>query len=157
VLFLDEPTAGVDPLAREQFWDLVHRLAHQRSVAVLVSTHYMDEVSHCDRLGFMQRGRLVALGPPRELARQAEADAGPMVAVDAEDFARAFGVLRARFLGAMLYGRRIRWQSVRPAADAAEAEARLAAAGIPGRATVQPLSMEDTFISVLRAAGEGGG
>jgi ABC-2 type transport system ATP-binding protein len=155
VLFLDEPTAGVDPLARRQFWDLVHRLAHEQGVAVLVSTHYMDEVAHCDRLGFMHEGRLVALGRPGELARRAEGLGGPMVAVETPDFARAFVVLRERFPRAMLYGRRIRWQSADPAGDMAAARQALAAAGVASSASVQPLSMEDTFVSVLRAAGLG--
>jgi ABC-2 type transport system ATP-binding protein len=152
VLFLDEPTAGVDPLARRQFWDLVHLLAHRRGVTVLVSTHYMDEVAHCDRLGFMHEGRLVGLGRPDALARQAEDSGGPMVAVETPDFARAFVLLRHRFPGAMLYGRRIRWQSERPEHDIEEVRAALADAGIPARTAIQPLSMDDTFLSVLRAA-----
>jgi drug efflux transport system ATP-binding protein len=157
VLFLDEPTAGVDPLARRQFWQLVHVLAHQRGVAVLVSTHYMDEATQCDRLGFMHEGRLVAVGGPDELTRRAESTAGPMVAVEAADFARAFVVLRERFPDAMLYGRRIRWQSRRPEDDVRQVSAALAGAGVAGHAEVQPLSMEDTFVSVLRAAGLGRG
>jgi ABC-2 type transport system ATP-binding protein len=157
VLFLDEPTAGVDPLARRQFWDLVHRLAHQRRVGVLVSTHYMDEAVHCDRLGFMHQGRLVGLGRPDELTAQAEQAGGPMVAVEAPEFARAFVLVRERIPAAMLYGRRIRWQSRRPEADAVEVLAALAAAGVTARTEVQPLSMEDTFVSVLRAAGLNGG
>jgi ABC-2 type transport system ATP-binding protein len=157
VLFLDEPTAGVDPLARRQFWDLVHLLAHRRGVAVIVSTHYMDEATHCDRLGFMHQGRLSALGAPEALTRQAEEAGGPMVAVAAPDFARAFGLLRERFPDAMLHGRRVRWQSRSPLADAGRAEAMLAAAGIEGAAAVEPLSMEDTFVSVLRGAGLGRG
>jgi ABC-2 type transport system ATP-binding protein len=157
VLFLDEPTAGVDPLARRQFWDLVHRLAHQREVGVLVSTHYMDEAAHCDRLGFMHQGRLVGLGRPDELTRQAEEAGGPMVAVESPDFARAFVLVHARIPDAMLYGRRIRWQTRRPDADIREVEASLAAAGLAARSEVTPLSMEDTFVSVLRAAGHGRG
>lgn len=155
VLFLDEPTAGVDPLARRQFWDLVHGLAHERGVAVLVSTHYMDEVSHCDRLGFMHEGRLVGLGPPDALRKEAEQRGGPMVAVEAAAFERAFVLLREHFPGAMLYGRRVRWQSARPGEDTERARAVLAAAGIAAGIATQPLSMEDTFVSVLREAGRG--
>ena len=157
VLFLDEPTAGVDPLARRHFWDLVHLLAHQHGVTVLVSTHYMDEATHCDRLGFMHQGRLVGLGRPDELIGRAEETGGPMVAVDAPDFARAFVLIRERFPHAMLYGRRVRWQSGRPEADIRQAKAALGDAGIPARIETQPLSMEDTFVSVLRAAGLGHG
>ncbi|HEY7362857.1 MAG TPA: ATP-binding cassette domain-containing protein [Methylomirabilota bacterium] len=153
VLFLDEPTAGVDPLARRQFWDLVHLLAHQHGVAVLMSTHYMDEATHCDRLGFMHEGRLIAVGPPDELTRRAEKDGGPMVTVDAPDFARAFMLLRERVSGVMLYGRRIRWQSLQPESDIPQAREWLAAAGLDARVETQRLSMEDTFVSVLRAAG----
>jgi ABC-2 type transport system ATP-binding protein len=153
VLFLDEPTAGVDSLARRQLWELVHGLARDGGVGVLVSTHYMDEVTHCDRLGFMHQGRLVALGQPAELARRAEREGGPMVAVDAAEFARAFLLLRERFPRAMLYGRRVRWQSRDPGADIAAAEAMLRAAGIAASAGVLPLSMEDTFVSVIEGAG----
>lgn len=66
VLFLDEPTSGVDPLARRQFWRVITDLADQ-GVAMLVTTHYMDEAEHCHRLGFLYEGRLVAQGAPAEL------------------------------------------------------------------------------------------
>jgi ABC-2 type transport system ATP-binding protein len=155
VVFLDEPTAGVDPLARRRFWDLVHLLSHQRGVAVLISTHYMDEARHCDRLGFMHEGRLVALGTPAELTRRAEAEGGPMVTVDAPDFARAFVLLREHFPHAMLYGRWIRWQSPEPRRDIARAQDVLA--GAAADIDTQSLSMEDTFVSVLRTAGLGHG
>jgi ABC-2 type transport system ATP-binding protein len=155
VLFLDEPTAGVDPLARRQFWDLVHLLAHQHGVAVLVSTHYMDEATHCDLLGFMHEGRLVALGRPAELTRRARAEGGPMFSVDAAEFAQAFTLLRPRFPDAMLHGRHVRWQTRQPDADTLAAREALAAAGLAASIEVRPLSMEDTFVSVLRGAGLG--
>ena len=155
VLFLDEPTAGVDPLARRQFWDLVHLLAHRHGVAVLVSTHYMDEATHCDRLGFMHEGRLVGLGPPSELTTRAHAEGGPMLSVEAPEFARAFTLLQPRFPDAMLHGRHIRWQTREPERDTRLAREALAAAGLAASVETRPLSMEDTFVSVLRAAGLG--
>jgi ABC-2 type transport system ATP-binding protein len=157
VLFLDEPTAGVDPLARRHFWDIVHFLAREASVTVLVSTHYMDEAVHCDRLGLMHQGRLVALGAPDELRRSAEATGGRMVTVDVADFARAFVLLRPRFPEAMLYGRRIRWQSREPERDRAEVDELLAGARLETAVEIGSLSIEDTFVSVLRSAGLGRG
>ena len=69
VLFLDEPTSGVDPIARRDFWDLIHQLA-EAGHTIFVSTHYMDEAEYCHRLALMYRGRIIALGEPRELKQQ---------------------------------------------------------------------------------------
>jgi ABC-2 type transport system ATP-binding protein len=69
MLLLDEPTAGVDPAARQAFWTTIRVLA-ERGITVLVTTHYMDEAERCDRLGFMSRGHLIAVGTPREITTQ---------------------------------------------------------------------------------------
>jgi len=76
ILFLDEPTSGVDPLARRRFWDLIDDFS-RRGVTVFVSTHYMEEAEYCHRLALMNRGRLIALDTPRAL-REAEAGGGPL-------------------------------------------------------------------------------
>lgn len=68
VLFLDEPTSGVDPLSRRQFWELIHQLA-EGGTTVLVTTHAMDEAEHCDRLAFLYGGRIIAQGSPAEIKR----------------------------------------------------------------------------------------
>ncbi|MBI5382203.1 MAG: ABC transporter ATP-binding protein [Opitutae bacterium] len=69
ILFLDEPTSGVDPNSRRQFWDLIYSLSEQ-GVTVFVTTHYMEESEYCDRLGIIYRGELIALGAPRALKTQ---------------------------------------------------------------------------------------
>ena len=69
VLFLDEPTAGVDPAARRNFWRAIHDLS-RGGTTVLVTTHYMDEAQRCDRLGMMSLGHLIALGTPAQVAQQ---------------------------------------------------------------------------------------
>jgi drug efflux transport system ATP-binding protein len=66
ILFLDEPTAGVDPISRRRFWDLIYQLSDE-GVTVLVTTHYMDEAEHCDRLTLMEEGKIIAEGKPSEL------------------------------------------------------------------------------------------
>jgi ABC-2 type transport system ATP-binding protein len=66
IVFLDEPTAGVDPTSRRSFWELIYDLAN-RGVTVFVSTHYMDEAEHCDWLSLIDQGKIVASGSPREL------------------------------------------------------------------------------------------
>jgi ABC-2 type transport system ATP-binding protein len=69
LLFLDEPTAGVDPAARRLFWELIYQLA-KSGTTIVVTTHYMDEAARCQRLGFMSKGRLIANGTQEEILRQ---------------------------------------------------------------------------------------
>ncbi len=70
VLFLDEPTAGVDPAARRGFWRAIHELAENKGTTVIVTTHYMDEAGRCGRVALMSQGHLIALGTPEEVAKQ---------------------------------------------------------------------------------------
>jgi ABC-2 type transport system ATP-binding protein len=66
IVFLDEPTSGVDPITRRQFWELIYEAAHS-GTTVLVTTHYMDEAEYCDRISIMVAGRIAAMGTPAEL------------------------------------------------------------------------------------------
>jgi len=66
ILFLDEPTSGVDPISRRQFWELIYELSG-KGITVFVTTHYMDEAEYCDRIGFIYRGELIAIGTPETL------------------------------------------------------------------------------------------
>ncbi len=69
VLFLDEPTAGVDPVSRREFWDLLYKLVEE-GITVFITTHYMDEAEHCHRLAFIQRGEIIARGTSSEIKDQ---------------------------------------------------------------------------------------
>ncbi|MDR1681721.1 MAG: ABC transporter ATP-binding protein [Prevotellaceae bacterium] len=73
IVFLDEPTGGVDPLTRRQFWTLIYEAAHE-GITVFVTTHYMDEAEYCDRLSIMVDGRIVAIDPPETLKKRYHAD-----------------------------------------------------------------------------------
>jgi ABC-2 type transport system ATP-binding protein len=73
IIFLDEPTGGVDPITRRQFWELIYQTA-AAGTTVLVTTHYMDEAEYCDRISIMVAGKIGAMGTPAELKRQFEAD-----------------------------------------------------------------------------------
>jgi ABC-2 type transport system ATP-binding protein len=81
LIFLDEPTSGVDPTARRQFWELLYDLAHQ-GVTLFVTTHYMDEATHCNRLAFIYRGTIIAEGTPQEVKADLSADTILQIAVD---------------------------------------------------------------------------
>ena len=76
ILFLDEPTSGVDPVARREFWTHINGLAN-KGVTIMVTTHFMDEAEYCDRIALVYRGKLIALGPPDELKRVAATAENP--------------------------------------------------------------------------------
>ena len=73
IIFLDEPTGGVDPVTRRRFWDRIYQ-SSERGVTVFVTTHYMDEAEYCDRVSIMVEGRIDALGSPKELKTEYKAD-----------------------------------------------------------------------------------
>ncbi len=155
VLFLDEPTAGVDPVSRRAFWDMLYSLAAE-GVTVLVTTHYMDEAEHCQRLAFIQRGRLTACGSPEEIKRSLMP--GPVLELAPADAGAALQALRrAQQAGRLppaeieLYGSRLHVVAPeahrlrRPIARA------LKAAGLdPGPMDLIEPSLEDVFIASMR-------
>ena len=82
VLFLDEPTAGVDPISRRAFWDLLYQLVAD-GITVFITTHYMDEAEHCHRLAFIQRGKITALGTPNQIKEKTMT--GKVLEIDCKD------------------------------------------------------------------------
>jgi len=150
VLFLDEPTAGVDPISRRQFWELIYTMAKQ-GVTIMVSTHYMDEAELCQRVAFISHGRLVALDSPDQL-KQTQMR-GQVLEIGCDDPALAVRHLRAMgiFEEVALYGALI--HAVAPHADALKPVVRstLEKAGVPVQTldVIAP-SLEDVFISSMR-------
>jgi len=151
VLFLDEPTGGVDPISRRRFWDLIRDLAG-RGVTVMVTTHYMDEAENCDRLALMHAGRLVALGTVEELKNVFSGRA--LLEIETEDYLAAFEALETEpwVLEASVFGTRI--HVVVKDADAARERI---AAKIGPDAVVRPAapSLEDVFIHTIETAEAG--
>jgi len=153
VLFLDEPTSGVDPIGRRRFWEILSRLAREDGVAILVTTHYMSEAEHCDQLGLMHAGRLVAEGSPADLKRQLERETGPRLEIMTDQPGRALAQLDASGMArATLSGTKVHMLSLDPGRDEARIRAVLAGSGIAVEAvrTRQP-SLEDVFVSRVRA------
>ncbi len=152
ILFLDEPTSGVDPVSRRQFWDLIHEIA-AGGTAVLVTTHYMEEAEYCHRLALMNRGRLIALDTPRGLREAADE---PILEVVVDESARATELLRdlPGVIDAAMFGRAVH-AAVRDVTEARQRiEQRLESEGlrIERIGEIAP-SLEDIFVARVRAAG----
>jgi ABC-2 type transport system ATP-binding protein len=149
ILFLDEPTGGVDPVSRRQFWEMIYSLAGE-GVTVFVTTHYMDEAEHCNTLGMMHQGSLIALGTPDELKDRYLA--GEILEIDSERPADAQSVLErlpaVRDVAA--YGMLLHAVVADAARDAGEVVTALEEAEIGVRHTerIQP-SLEDVFVSLV--------
>jgi ABC-2 type transport system ATP-binding protein len=152
VLFLDEPTSGVDPLARRAFWRMINNLA-DRGTAVLVTTHYLEEAEQCNRLGFMVAGELVAEGTPSGIKAS---QPGHLVELTVDQPQRAADLLKegAERWRVSLFGDRIHLISDDDAARTeGETRDRLAKHGITVLSSQeQRYSLEDVFIRVVEQA-----
>lgn len=156
ILFLDEPTSGVDPVARQAFWELIRGLA-DNGTTVLVSTHYMEEAEHCDRLILMNRGRIIASGTPAELrALLGE----PIYVVETDEAPRAVEALAGApgIVDAAMFGRTVHVmaEATSRAADVEQIVAsRLAERGLgtPRRIRRVEPTLEDVFIALVRREG----
>ncbi len=149
IIFLDEPTSGVDPLSRRRFWDLIYDMA-DRGVTVFVTTHYMEEAEYCDRLALIYRGRLAALGSPAELKTRRMAGEIIEVLVSSpqdvmDSFAKLPGIRSVALFGAGLH------MVVDDAVQARTAiEKELERLGVrPGRMEKILPGMEDVFVSLI--------
>lgn len=103
-VFLDEPTSGVDPLARKKFWDTIHLLSRQMGVTILVSTHHLDEARRCDRIILINQGNIVAAGSEEELRKQVQGEKGTLLEVLTDDLSLAFKMLKQSFPFCVEYG-----------------------------------------------------
>jgi drug efflux transport system ATP-binding protein len=92
ILFLDEPTSGVDPLSRRRFWTLIYEMAG-RGITIFVTTHYMDEAEYCDRLALIYRGKIIALGTPADLKEKFMPEA--VWELETDDLVRSLEVLKS--------------------------------------------------------------
>jgi len=153
VLFLDEPTSGVDPIGRRHFWDILSRLAREEGVAMLVTTHYMNEADHCDQLALMYAGRIVAEGSPAEMRRQVELETGHLIELSADQPGVAVRRLQAGgFPGAALFGTKIHLLSSDPLQDEGKIREVLSADGVHIESIApRPLSLEDVFVHRVMA------
>jgi len=153
VLLLDEPTTGVDPVTRQDFWQLLIRVIGSRELAVILTTPYMDEASRCHRIGFMQHGRLLVEGSPQELRSNL---AGRIVEVRGSkltELRKKLAIL-AGVEDLRAFGDRIHLR-VKPgqAEGVCEKLSRQTRSGISAR--IVPPSLEDVFIYLSRETGGG--
>jgi ABC-2 type transport system ATP-binding protein len=152
ILFLDEPTSGVDPLSRRNFWELIYDLA-SKGTTVFVTTHYMEEAEHCHRLALMNRGGLIALDSPKRLRDEMEA---ALFEVRTPDGLRAVEALKGlpEVLDVALFGRALH-VTVGDAGRAVELlRERLGAKNVEV-AGIRPIppALEDVFVARIREAG----
>jgi ABC-2 type transport system ATP-binding protein len=153
IVFLDEPTGGVDPVSRRQFWRLIDHLSRQ-GTTVLVTTHYLDEAEHCHRIGVMSAGRLAALGTTRELK---QVFAGrPIVEVQAKSAVAAMRALDAmpEVEKTSLFGTAVHAVLRSADVDPRQVGAGLTAAGVDAGpvVAVEP-SLEDVFLDLVERTG----
>ena len=152
LLFLDEPTSGVDPSARRQFWDLINHLA-QGGTTVLVSTHYMEEAEYCNRMVLMNRGRVVAVDTPVGLrSRMTE----PLFEIGTPAPPKAVDALRGGkgILEAAMFGRKVHVVVENDEEARVQIPKLMAARGVPCTSSerVSP-SLEDVFVALIREEG----
>jgi len=149
IIFLDEPTSGVDPISRRSFWELINRLASE-GVTVFVTTHYMDEAEYCDRLALIYRGELVALGSPQELKRNCMAEEVLEASCERpQDFLSALEDLPG-VRHAALFGRSVHVVTL----DSAATRAAVETSPLSGKVALRQVlpSLEDVFISLIEAS-----
>lgn len=150
VLFLDEPTSGIDPIGRQRFWKMLFQLSREEGVTILLTTHYMSEAEHCDHLVLMHAGRVVADASPETLKREVAAEAGQLLEVDAPDARTAISrLVGCGFAEPTMFGQHLHLWSTSPTADIARIAAVLKLN--PHTIRILDLSMDDVFVHRIRS------
>ncbi|HXQ21316.1 MAG TPA: ABC transporter ATP-binding protein [Candidatus Acidoferrales bacterium] len=152
ILFLDEPTSGVDPASRRNFWEMIGELS-ARGITVFVTTHYMDEAEHCDQLALIYGGKVVASGSPATLKRRYMSRA--LLELSCSALMDAFAALKAEptLAGVALFGNALHLIAGDEAAARAAVTARLQGRGIAVHSLerIEP-SLEDAFVAIIEGS-----
>jgi len=148
VLFLDEPTSGVDPIGRRRFWDILVQMAGVEQVAILVTTHYMSEAEHCGHVALMYAGRIIADASPAQMKQALQQEAGQLLDIATDRPLMALKALeQAGFAGVALFGRRIHLLAKDPQQARQQIESRLTQQGISLLGITPRIpSLEDVFV-----------
>ena len=151
IIFLDEPSTGVDPVSRGEFWSILSRILSQ-GVTVFMTTPYLDEAERCHRVALMHRGALVQTGTPAEIKARLP---GQLYRIDSHDLAKAYRTLKQRWTPSQLvrYGDRLHFRAIRGDIERQEAQDWLAAQGAGDcRFDAIGPSLEDVFVAEMSAA-----
>ena len=150
ILFLDEPTSGVDPVSRRNFWTMIYEMS-QAGTTVFVTTHYMDEADYCDRLGLIYRGRIIAEGTPNELKMKHMTR--NVLEVDVDRVVDAMDLLNRNAIESAIFGSLLH-ATVDNAEDGERAVRRiLGEAGIAVRSIERIVpSLEDVFVTLIEVS-----
>jgi ABC-2 type transport system ATP-binding protein len=155
ILFLDEPTSGVDPASRRRFWEMIGDLA-QQGITVFVTTHFMDEAEHCDDLALIYAGKVVASGSPSQLKREHLRDT--LLEIECDDLMGAYEALKTAPVvkGVALFGNALHVAVEDEAAARTALPPLLAARGIhvARLERIEP-SLEDAFVAIIEASAQG--
>ncbi len=151
IVFLDEPTSGVDPISRRQFWDLIYEMA-DRGVTVFVTTHYMEEAEYCDRLGLIYRGELIATGTPEKLKTELMTEDVLEVVCERPETAMEVVGQIPQVQDVALFGRGLHLVAKNGEEAAAQVRRRLEEHEYRvERVDCIPPSLEDVFVSLIEA------
>ncbi|HMK55339.1 MAG TPA: ABC transporter ATP-binding protein [Dissulfurispiraceae bacterium] len=150
LLFLDEPTSGVDPISRRNFWEIIYGMSKE-GTTVFVTTHYMDEADYCDRLALIYRGRIIAGGTPHELRLQHMKK--NVLEIDVENVVDAIDILYKSGIEAAIFGSRIHAEvdNAELSGPAIRNILEQSAIKVRGMERIEP-SLEDVFVTLIEVS-----
>jgi len=150
IIFLDEPTSGVDPISRRNFWNLIYDMS-KAGTTIFVTTHYMDEADYCDRLALIYRGKIIAEGTPNELRREHMKQ--NVLEIETDRFVEAMEILQQEGIEAAIFGNLLHAVVADARIDIPRVKRILESSNIRvARIEKIPPSLEDVFVTLIESA-----
>jgi ABC-2 type transport system ATP-binding protein len=150
IIFLDEPTSGVDPISRRNFWNLINEMS-QAGTTVFVTTHYMDEADYCDRLALIYRGKIIAEGTPTELRKKYMTR--DVLEVNVDKVVEAFNILSFHEIDAAIFGSTLHVVTDDAETSREHISKKLSESGVAVKGIEKiPPSLEDVFVTLIEVS-----
>jgi len=151
IIFLDEPTSGVDPIARARFWEIINELSRRTRMTIIVTTHYMDEAEQCDRLLLINDGRVCALDTPEKLREEVEEEIGHALEIECDDPLAIYEKAHEILPDVSFYGKNILLYTKDPQGDTSRLRVLCKSKGYMFRnIRKRPILFEDVFVHFIK-------